>query len=62
MSEVSVWAIIRNSVVENTCLWDGVTEWKPCHEDDVLVDISDLPISKDWSYHDGIFSPPEPAE
>lgn len=62
MSEASNWAVIRDGVVEATIVWDGITEWKPCHEDDILVDISDLPISKYYTYVDGVFSPPESVE
>jgi hypothetical protein len=60
MSEVSNWAVVNNGVVEATIFWDGITEWNPCHEDDLLIDISDLPISPLWTYVDGVFSPSEP--
>lgn len=62
MSEASVWAVINNGIVENTILWDGVTEWSPCHSDDDVVEISNLPISPGWLYSDGHFSQPEITE
>lgn len=60
MSEVSNWAVINNGVVEKVVLWDGVSEWKPCHEDDEVIDVSDLHISPGWLYAEGHFSNFEP--
>ena len=48
------FAIVNsNSVVENVVLWDGVTEWSPCHEDDVLVPILDGVSVQAGDIHNG---------
>ena len=38
MVEAGKWAIINaDGIVENVILWDGITEWNPCHEDDQVI-------------------------
>ena len=47
--------------VENIALWDGVTPWQPCHEDDELVLVEGVPVDLGWIYDGLNFSVPPPA-
>ena len=61
---VKRYAIVRNNIVENVVLWDGVTNWGPPSGCD-LVDITDLNVGPKYIRNeDGTFSPPpeEPTE
>lgn len=56
------YALIRNGIVENVILWDGVTNWEP-GDGLVAIPCPDW-VSIGWSRsHDGAWSPPgEDAE
>lgn len=58
------WAVIEGVNVVNVILWDGVTEFSP--GDNVnLVDISSTEndyVSPGWTYVDGVFAPPPEAD
>jgi hypothetical protein len=63
--ESLTFAIVNSSnIVENVVLWDGVTEWSPCHEDDQLVLILDGVSVQAGDIHneDDTFSRPTPPE
>lgn len=50
-------AMIKDGVVQNIALWDGVSEWSP--EEFILVDVTDSPeVGPNFIYLDGEFSPP----
>ena len=54
------YAMIRNGAVENVVLWDGVSEWTP--DDD--FDVIDCPpeVGPGWRHGaDGFVSPEEPG-
>ena len=54
------YALIRDGLVETVCVWDGNTEtWSP--PDGVLAIQTDS-AGAGWTYADGVFSPPPPAE
>ena len=60
---VNKYAIVNASnVVENICLWDGVTEWLPCHSDDRVIEIGDASVQAgDIFNEDQTFTRPEPV-
>lgn len=39
---MSKYAIVNSeNIVENVCVWDGVSDWSPCHIDDTLIEVVD---------------------
>lgn len=61
---VKKYAIVRNNIVENVVLWDGVSEWGHPEGCD-LVDVTDLKVGpRCIRNEDGTFSAPqeEPTE
>lgn len=59
------FAIVRpDNSVEKVILWDGITPWSPCHEDDsVVLVLDDNAVPGGISNGDGTFTrPPEPTE
>lgn len=58
------WAIIENTLVINTIVWDGETNWQP-PAGTFIVEITNLENAPSigWSYIDGQFvAPVEPEE
>jgi hypothetical protein len=54
-------AMIRNGIVENVAIWDGISPWNPT--DFELVEVTDQPqVGCGWSYSEGVFSAPKPTE
>ena len=63
--ESLTFAIVNsNGVVENVVVWDGVTKWSPCHEDDQLVLILEWVAVQAGDLHNGddTFTRPEVVE
>ena len=63
--ESLTFAIVNsNNVVENIVLWDGITEWSPCHSDDQLILILDGVSVQSGDIYNGndTFSRPEVIE
>lgn len=55
-------AIIKDGVVVNVAVWDGVTPWSPGPEFD-FMDLAGFPdASIGWHYANGEFWAPEPQE
>lgn len=61
MSNAIRYAMIKDNVVQNVCLWDGDTStWSP--PDDMLVIPAPDYVGVGWGYEDGNWiSPPELA-
>lgn len=53
------YAIIQNSLVINTVVWDGGPEWQP-PQDCIAVPIGSSGAGIGWSYVNGQFIPPPP--
>lgn len=56
------FAIVKpNNTVEKVVVWDGESEWSPCHEDDsVILVLDDNAVPGGIHNGDGTFSRPEP--
>jgi hypothetical protein len=50
-------AMIKNGIVQNIALWDGVSPWSP--EGFILVDVTNLDVGPGFTYSNGVFTPPE---
>lgn len=55
-------ALIRNGTVENIAVWDGISEWNPGKEYE-LVDVTETAVGIGYTY-DGVsfIAPPPSAE
>jgi len=53
-------AIIKNGVVTNIAVWDGVSEWEP--DGDAVVDVSDLRVGIGYTYDGETFTAPPSQE
>ena len=63
---MKVWTLIKNNVVENVVLWDGISEWSP-PDGYTLIDITDMENGPGpgWTYENDAFIAPvveEPEE
>lgn len=57
-STIHRYAIVEGSTVTNVILWDGNLEtWQPPEGAIAVLLDDDSPVSIDWSYIDGVFSP-----
>lgn len=53
------WAHVKNGVVENVSLWDGlVTTWTPPSDVEMVLAPDNVGIG--WQYADGAWSEPVP--
>lgn len=50
------YAIIKNNIVINSCVWDGLTEWQPTEGDQVVEMPENVGIG--YEYNNGQFIPP----
>ena len=50
-------AMIKNGLVENTALWDGVCKWNP-GEEFTLVEVTGTTIGPGWTYDGENFTAP----
>jgi len=51
-------AMIKDGVVENICIWDGISVWNP-GDNYLLIDVTQIPCEIGWiSNQDGTFSDP----
>lgn len=50
-------AIIRDGIVENICLWDGVTPWQPPAGTSVVA-LNGRMAGIGWTYDGQTFTPP----
>lgn len=50
-------AMIKNGIVENIAIWDGVAEWHPEGYD--LVDVTEINCHIGDLYNNGVFETPE---
>lgn len=56
------WLLVRNGVIENIVVWDGVTEWTPPDGFELVGYDGDPPAMIGWGWVDGqLIVPPEPA-
>jgi hypothetical protein len=61
-SDNTVYAVIDGSLVVNTVVWDGVSDWSP-PQGSTLVSLSDHPyVGIGWDYVDGQFVDNRPVE
>ena len=51
------YAIIRDGVVVNVCVWDGVTTWQP-PQGCIVVPINSSRAGIDWTYAEDTFTAP----
>lgn len=51
------YAVIRNGIVENVVVWDGLSEWG-APESTEVVSLEQSPAGIGWTYTDGTFTPP----
>lgn len=54
------YAIVKDSLVTNIILWDGISEYSP-PEDAVLI-IAPDEVVVGWTCPNGTWTPPEPSE
>lgn len=55
---VNRWAMIKDGVVVNVCLWDGlVSTWQP--PDGVEMQLAPDHVSRDWKYENGEWLKPD---
>ena len=59
MINMAKYAIIKNGMVINTCVWDGVTEWQPPEDTEVVELSEDNLAGVSYLYADGVFTPPQ---
>jgi hypothetical protein len=59
MSQPTVYAVVKDELVINTIVWDGITAWDP-PEDCVAVLTGDSGAGIGWGYVNGQFIPPAP--
>lgn len=60
-AEPKKMAMIKDGVVANVALWDGVSKWQP--QGYTLIDVTNKPyVAPGYKYIDGTFSsPPAPS-
>jgi hypothetical protein len=58
MSEVRFWVLVKDNIVVNSIVWDGVSSWTP-PDDHELVETTGMENAPgpDWLYEGGIFTP-----
>lgn len=57
----SRYAMIKDGVVHNVCLWDGdTTKWQPPEDMTVLPAPENIGVG--WSYADGQWTEPAPTD
>jgi hypothetical protein len=66
MNETRFWVLIKDGVVENSIVWDGVSNWSPPTGYEVVetTAMENAP-GPGWLYADGVFTQPaipEPVE
>jgi hypothetical protein len=65
MSNIEVekkWACVKNGKVELVIVWDGIQEWPPAAEYE-MVELTDTTIAGvDFEYKDGKFTDNRPQE
>lgn len=55
-----IWAEIKNGLVVNTFLWDGVSTYESQHF--ISETPNNLNVCIGWAYLDGVFYPPKPFD
>jgi len=46
---MKTWAIVRNGIIENVCLWDGVSQWQPPEGcESICIEGLDAKIGDAW--------------
>jgi hypothetical protein len=60
VNETGKYAVVRaDGLVENVVVWDGVTEWNPCHEDDQVIFCDEEYVGPGFTLlEDGSFAAP----
>ncbi|ALX46390.1 hypothetical protein AQ610_28995 [Burkholderia humptydooensis] len=59
MVMTSMYAIVKDGIVDNTVLWDGDTEtWQPPENTEAIPVEEGVSVSAGYSYSDGTFVPP----
>lgn len=60
MIEMSKYAIVKNNLVENICVWDGVTPWQPPAGTQAIAVPANEPVGPGYAYVNGKFIAPPP--
>lgn len=60
------YAIVNiDDVVETICIWDGETDFSPCHQADLIIPVDGIVVGPGWvmNRESGSFAAPElPAD
>jgi hypothetical protein len=63
MNDTRFWVLVKDTLVDNSIVWDGVSEWSP-PPGHIVVETTGMENAPGpgWTYVDGVFyPPPEPA-
>ena len=56
------WACVKDSKVDMVIIWDGVQNWPPAKDYEMVELADDSPVGPDWDYVDGEFVDNRPVE
>jgi hypothetical protein len=56
------WACVKDGKVEQVVIWDGVQEWPPADDYEMVELVDGSPAGIDWDYVDGEFVDNRPVE
>jgi len=59
---VKRWACVKDGKVDMVIIWDGVQNWPPAEDYEMVELADDSPVGKDWDYVDGEFEDNRPVE
>lgn len=57
---VSRYACVKDGKVDMVVIWDGVQEWPPAVDYEMIKLEDDSPVGPDWDYVDGEFEDNRP--
>jgi hypothetical protein len=55
------WACIKDGKVEMVVIWDGIQEWSPSENYEMIELETDSFVGVDWDYNNGKFTDNRPS-
>jgi hypothetical protein len=56
------WACVKYDTVDMVIIWDGVQEWPPANDYEMVELSDDSPVGPGWTREDGEWVAPPPSE
>ena len=56
------WACVKDGKVDTVIIWDGVQNWTPSEDYEMVELLEDSPVGPEWDYKNGKFVDNRPKE